>query len=137
ASESAWVCVPSRYAVSATRAKPMTLPVMIPAVMVSPPRTSGLSTARVRTRSLSTGVDESVPRIIPQAGPNPAIEQGREDPVLRCGLARRSKSTVVIGEIGNFLHILGVLDSVVLVQYENRAALDPQFLDQSAVIAAE
>ena len=61
ASESARLCVPSRYAVRATRAKPMMLPVTMPAPMVRPPRTSGLSTARVITRSAAkTGSGDCV-----------------------------------------------------------------------------
>ena len=60
ASESAALCVPSRYATSATRPTPSTLPVRTPATIVRPPRTSGLSTARVMTRSALTADDDSV-----------------------------------------------------------------------------
>jgi hypothetical protein len=46
---SAALCVPNKYAVSATRKKPIRLPVMSPALMASPPRTIGLPAARPNT----------------------------------------------------------------------------------------
>ncbi len=55
ASESAWLCVPRKDAVRATRPKPRMLPVSTPSTSVRPPRTKGLSTARASAPSVAGG----------------------------------------------------------------------------------
>src|SRR5579862_447042 len=109
----------------------MMLPVIMPAPMVRPPRTSGLSTARVSTRSARTGVGESVLRLCPRAPPVQA-----RGSVSNRGTGRGQRC-FIIREIGHFLHVLRVLYGVVLVHHENGAAYDAQFLDQGAILAAE
>src|ERR1035438_5534383 len=143
ASESARACVPSRYAVSATRRKPSRLPVTRPATITSPPRTSGLSTARFRTRSaLNAGVGSvelmaSWEVADPIAGtlfakrPDAGSGRGRER--VPCRLQRR----FVIRMIGDFLYIFRVAHPIVPVDHENGAAFDTQVLNQRAVVGAE
>src|SRR6266508_1737931 len=113
-----------------TRPNPRMLPVLIPAPMVSPLRTSGLSTARVNTRSApAAGVCGPVFR----RTPSPALSSG----AFRHGVADGRKGRIVIREIRYFLHVFDVTQRVVTVEHENRAALDPELLDQRAVIRAE
>ena len=48
-----------------------------------------------------------------------------------------AQSSVVVGMVRDLFDILDVLDSVLFVEHENRAALDPEVLDQSAVVFAK
>src|SRR5262249_25030268 len=123
ASESALLCVPSKCAVSATRPKPMTLPVITPATRGSPPRTSGLSTARAIVRRSEATGDGGVL----------LSETSRCD--LRCAsrAARGSKRVFVVRMVGHFLHVFGVDHFIVGVEHEDGAALDAEVVDQSAV----
>src|ERR1017187_3734372 len=142
ASESAKLCVPSRYAISATRPTPSTLAVRTPATIVKPPRSSGLSTARARARSGLTAADVSV-----ESSPDLNREQPRFPlgaafyvrPLRRCGAraSGRRQRGFVVREIGYFLDVLGMANLVVRIQHEDRPALNSQFLDQSSVICAE
>src|SRR5450759_411266 len=138
ASESAALCVPSRYATSATRPTPSTLPVRTPATIVRPPRSSGLSPARVFTRSALTAADDSVEF-------SPDLKAAAALPARAAAFARRlrrwgarasgrRKCGFVVREIGYFLDILGMTNPVVRIQHENRPAFNSQFLDQSSVI---
>ena len=52
-------------------------------------------------------------------------------------IGRAGQRGFVVREIGHFLHVLRMADPVLLVQNENGAALDAQFLDQRAVGGAE
>src|ERR1035441_8004076 len=97
------------------RPTPSTLPVRTPATIVRPPRTSGLSTARVLTRSALKAADDSV-----EFSPD----------LKRCGRASRARaagrrqSGFVVREIGYFLDILGMTNPVVGIQHKNRPTLD-------------
>src|SRR5258707_2075327 len=102
ARESAALCVPRRNAVRATRKKPRMFPVIIPATMVSPPRTSGLPAAR-RT------FDSSVPRS------RPVRPVGSDS---GAGGFRGSEGCIIIGMVGHLFHVLDVPDDVVLIQHE-------------------
>src|SRR6266404_4725031 len=79
----------------------------MPAMMVSPPRTSGLPAARatLASRLSSSGAGGF------------------------CG----GEGGVIVRMVRDLFHILYVPDNVVLVQDENRAALDAQVLDQRPV----
>src|ERR1017187_506269 len=141
ASESALLCVPSRYAISATRPTPSTLPVRTPATIVKPPRSRGLSTARVIARSGLTAADDSV-EFSPDLKRRGRASRPRG--AITCRLRRwgarasgRRQRGFVVREIGYFLDVLGMANLVVRVQHENRPALNSQFLDQSSVICAE
>src|SRR5215469_8993792 len=130
ASESARLCVPNKYAVTATRANPSRLPVRTPATMVSPPRISGLSTARVRTRSAGKTGDDCVGFSGPRAS-TLRLGRGRE------GLASGGQGGFVVGMVGHFLDVFGVADLVVLVKHEYGATLDAQLLDERPVVRTE
>src|SRR5262249_54199601 len=55
----------------------------------------------------------------------------------RARVPRRRQRRFVIRMVGHFLHVLRVPDLVLPVQHEDRAALDPELLDQRAVVGAE
>src|SRR5437879_4283874 len=93
----------------------------MPATMVSPPRTSGLPAARA---TLDSRLSSSRP-----ARPASPCASGRGG---RGGL-RGGEGGVIIGMIRYLFDVLDVPDGIVPVQYENRAALDAQVLDQGPI----
>src|SRR5262249_12731098 len=107
---------------SATRKNPRMLPVIIPATIVNPPRTSGLPAARA---TVASSLSSSGP-VRPAAMESGARGLGGD------GLRSR-KGSIVIRMVGHFFHILDIPDDVVGVEHENRAALDPQVLYESAI----
>src|SRR5215472_3971851 len=130
ASESARLYVPKRDAVTATRTNPITLPVRTPATSVSPPRTSGLSTARVSgCAGALSGV--GVVKLSRNLAPTGLCGGG----AARTASGRKRR--FVVGMVRHFLDVLGVPDLVVAVQHEDRAALDAQLLDKRPVLGAE
>src|ERR1035441_5619918 len=121
ASESAKLCVPSRYAISATRPTPSTLPVRTPATIVKPPRSSGLSTARVIARTGLTAADDSVEFSpdLKREGPRPPPARpafARRLHRWNARAFRRRQRGFVVREIGYFLDVLGMANLVVRVQ---------------------
>src|SRR5262249_14338606 len=120
ANESARLCVPSRYAVSATRTNPMMLPVSTPATRVKPPRQSALPVTRSETVAEVEFSDASTS----------GCAGGSSGP-------GRSECCVIVGMIGHFGNVLGVDNPVTLVQHENRAAFDTKILNQGPVSSAE
>src|ERR1019366_4572930 len=127
---------------SATRPTPSTLPVRTPATIVRPPRSSGLSTARVMARSGLAAADDSVEFSpdLKKEGPRPPPARAAFTRPLRHFGARasgRRQRGFVVREIGYFLDVLGMANLVVRVKHKDRPALNSQFLDQSSVICAE
>src|SRR5262245_22385348 len=92
-------------------------PVIIPATIVSPPRTRGLPAARATLDSRLSG--SQPPR--PTASASGA------------GGFRSGKRSVIIGMIGDLFDVLDVANDVVFVQHKNSPALDAQVFDQGAV----
>src|SRR5579883_3075091 len=147
ASESARLCMPSSAAARATRPNPRILPMRTPATRVSPPRINGLSTARERPRSERRAESwEGKLRETSERIPLPCVSRtgwqgsGALLPPLRgrrSGATRSRQRGLVVREVRNFLHVLRVPDLIVLVHHKDRAALDPQFFDQRAVVRAE
>src|SRR5690242_1026689 len=106
----------------------MMLPVTIPAPIVNPPRTSGLSTARVNTRSAAIGSGECV--LMP-------ARARRSLRALGHGLLYRRQRGRVVRVRSQFRDVLYVANHVVPVYDENCAAEDTQFLNQRPIIGAE
>src|SRR6202042_691092 len=50
---------------------------------------------------------------------------------------RRRQRRFVVRMIGHFLHVLYVLEGVIFIQNENRAALNPHVFDQRSIVLTE
>jgi hypothetical protein len=50
---------------------------------------------------------------------------------------RRRQRRFIVRMIGHFLHVLYVLEGVIFIQNENRAALNPHVFDQRSIVLAE
>src|SRR5579862_3562247 len=96
-------------------------PATMPATIVSPPRTSGWPAARATFDSRLSS-SQPAPPIACASGPGGF-----------CG----GEGGIIIRMVGHLFHILRVPDEVVLVQHEDRAALDAQVFDQRSVRFAE
>src|SRR4051812_37670521 len=93
----------------------------MPATIVSPPRTSGLPAARATLDSIVSWSRPTRPT---------SFSSG-------CGGFRRCQGGIIIRMVGNLFYVLDVADHVVLIQYEDGAALDPQIFDQRSVSFAK
>src|SRR5215472_18049897 len=109
---------------TATRTNPRALPVRTPTTKVRPPRTNGLSTARVSMRSACSAGD------VGMGFTGGSGARGGGTP----GGGQRG---LVVGEVGDLLHILGVAHLIKAIKHKNSPAFDSQLFNQGSVIRAE